>query len=363
MEAADPLPAGPVKMSMLEETIRIADSLRDADAGYRIRRAYIDVAHDCMRIDVYMVTFAWCLAVAEKEPARYSIPDLLNHYHGVLGWVGNFPHIPRADFEALFEDVLTKYRAHGLSLRVLYLKRRSVAIDFGDPAMAVEADGEFRKHRRPDGINPIEWEAGWQLQHDRFLGDEEAAVRTADAFFALSGRTGRRDAYLANLSLMPLLHVGRTADAAARFDVGAKPLKLGTGYGWDHADRLEYLAHTADPRRALREFAAQLPVALAQTDALTRFGFWRPAAALLARMEAEGVREVSLNVPERLSWYDPQGVYPLAVVSDWARWEASDIAGQFDRRNGNGYYRKWLEATSDAVFGGQPRPDRFSGGQ
>jgi len=355
MVAAGSLPSGPVKMSLLEEAIRIADSLRDTDAGYRIRRAYIDVAQDCMRCDVYIVTFSWCLAVAQERPDRYPVADLLNHYHGVLGWVGNFPHIARTDFEALFDDALAKYRAHGFSLRILYLKRRSVAIDFGDRAMAAAADGEFRKHPRPDGINPVEWEAGWQIYHDRFVGDEGVAVRTADAFFALPGRTGLRDALVANLSLLPLLHVGRTADAAARFDLGQRPLKLGSGFGWDHPDRLEYLARTGDSNRAFRHFEAQLPVALAQTDALTRYRFLRPVAALLARMEAEGVREVSLNAPESLPWYDPDGVYPLAVVGDWARREATDIAALFDRRNGSDYYTDWLRITERTFLNGSPR--------
>lgn len=341
MAVADRLPTGPARLSVLEQAVRVADTLRDTPAGFRARRALIEEAASCMRYDVYAVAFTWCLAAARSDPVRFSLVDLLGHYQHVIGKMVNFPDVSREQYESLFADVVREFREHGFSLRTVYLERRSVAIDFGDREMARAADREWRKHPRDELSSGVEFEMGWQLKHACFLGDDEAAVRVADDYFARPGRDRRFDPWLSSLALLPLLRVSRDADAAERYRAAAR-MAPAAGYVWSRGSHMEYLALIGDFARGTREFEAQLPAALAQPDPLSRYHCLRPAALLFDRMAADGVRTVALKAPPGVPWGGSRGVYEVPQVRDWVRAQAAGIASQFDKRNGNTYYSEWL---------------------
>ena len=85
LSAADRLPAGRARLETLEAAVRVADSLHDVAAGFWTRRRLIDDAAHCLRYDLYAVAFAWCLARARADPARFSLADLLGHYQHLIG--------------------------------------------------------------------------------------------------------------------------------------------------------------------------------------------------------------------------------------------------------------------------------------
>src|SRR5262245_20005575 len=87
VKAADCLPIGFARLTLREEAVRLADSLRDIAAGFQTRRKLIDDASYCLRYDLYAVNFSWCLATARREPERFPVVDLLRHYQHVIGKV------------------------------------------------------------------------------------------------------------------------------------------------------------------------------------------------------------------------------------------------------------------------------------
>src|SRR5207249_8219385 len=111
-------------------------------------------------------------------------------------------------------------RAHGLSPRGAYLQRRSVAADFGDRDMAREADRELRRYPPPNPGSAGR-EAAWQIEYHLFLGDAPAAAAVADAHFPRPGRAAWLAPWVASLSLLPLLRVGRRAAAGERYPAAA----------------------------------------------------------------------------------------------------------------------------------------------
>jgi hypothetical protein len=345
---AERLPSGRARLEILDGAVKAADAHRDVDAGYWTRRWLIDDAAYCLRYDLYAVTFSWCLAAARKDPVRFSVVELLGHYQHLIGKMVNFPDVSREQYESLFADVLREFRAHGFSLRTIYLERRSVAMDFGDRVMAEEADREWRKYRHDALSSCIEFELARQMEHECFMEDDAAAVRVADQYFARSVRDHGFDAWLSSLSLLPLLRLGRPDDAAARYRISSRESPT-AGYVWSRSYRMEYLARLGDFTRGLREFELQLPAALSQPDPLSRYYCLRPAVLLLDRMSASGVGTVALKAPPGVSWGEAHKGYDIAEVRRWVQTEAATIAAQFDRRNGNAYYSEWLRRTINEV--------------
>src|SRR5690242_6336387 len=93
--AADQLPSGSARLELLTEAVRVADTHRHTGAGFHVRRLLIDEAACCLRYDLYATTFSWCLAVAQCDPHRFPVVELLRHYQFVIGKVVNFPEVTR----------------------------------------------------------------------------------------------------------------------------------------------------------------------------------------------------------------------------------------------------------------------------
>lgn len=346
LDAADRMPSGAARLEVLDQAVRAADVHRDVPAGFVARRRLIDEAATGLRYDLYAAAFSWCLAAAGDDPARFPPAGLLGHYQHVIGKVVNFPEVTRAQYDDLFADVVRQFRAHGFSLRTAYLERRGVAIDFGDRAMAEEADRAWRLFPRDALSVSREFETLRQVLHERFLGNDEAAVEVADEHFARRDRDAWCDAQIGSYALLPLLCVRRAADAAAHYRRAARVTRSGSGYAWHLASQLEYLAVIGDVPAGLRALQAQLPVALGQPDPLSHYYFLRPAALLLDRLREAGPRAVRLSAACGIPWVTTTGDYEADVLRGWVRGTAAEIAARFDARNGNDFYSAWLRVGS-----------------
>jgi hypothetical protein len=338
LEAADRLSDPAAQIDLVQQAVGMADARGDLDRGFAARRQLADLAAHALRYDLYGVTFAWLFAQAGRRPDRFPVADLLGHYQDVITKLVNFPEFPRAQYEALFQDVRRHFVGHGFSLRPLYVGRRAVAIDFGDPAMGRAADREWPRHPRDRHSNDPGMEAVRQIQFEAFLGDMDAAVRIADRWFAGGGRTAWYDPLMAGEALLPLLQAGRAADAVALHRRTWRAVRPGAGYDWSRGPHLSLLGLTGNLDRGARLFQALLPVALSQPDPLSRYHFLEHALVLFRQLVPGRSRPIRLRVPESVPWHDPGGRYEPAPVLAWIEREAGAIARQFDQRNGNTYH-------------------------
>jgi hypothetical protein len=338
LDAADRLTDTAAQIDLVEQAVGIADARGDVDRGFAVRRKLVDLAAYAMRYDLYGVTFAWLFAQAGRRPDRFPVADLLGRYQDVINKLVNFPEFPRAQYETLFEDVRRHFVEHGFSLRPLYVGRRSVAIDFGDPAMARAADREWRQHRRDAQCDSPGMEALRQLEFEDFVGDFEAAARTVDRWFDDPRREVFYDDQIAGDALLPLLRLGRAADAVALHRRSWRKIKPGQGYWWSWGPHLSFLGLTGNLERGVRLFQTLLPVALGQPDLLSRFHFLEHALVLFRRLAADRPSAVRMGVPDSVPWHDPDGRYKPSAVLGWIEREVEAIARQFDARNGNTYH-------------------------
>lgn len=346
--AADKLPLGDAMIDLLQEAVRLADSYRDVAAGYRARLRLLESVRSSLRYDLFVTTFAWCLAIAEADPAG-GLVELLMSYEEMLEKVPNFPHITRDQFEAMFAHLTQLCLTHGRSLRGAYQSRRAAATDFGDPVMAAEADREFRKHPRPERWEwTWEWELLRQVEYETFRADDEAAARLTLRYFARRDRDREWwDPCVAGQGLLPLFRTGRVDEAAQLHRRSYRHFDAGRGYGWQWAKHLTYLTWVDRSDRGIRMFEAQLPVALAQPDPLSHFHCLFHAKVLFDRLVADGIQIVTMRAPGSVPWGSGRGKYEVGTILRWIRETTSEIAAQFDRRNGNRYYSDLLNQQSN----------------
>jgi hypothetical protein len=267
----------------------------------------------------------------------------LFHYQNVINKLVNFPEFPRSQYEALFEDVRRHCINHGFSLRTLYLGRRSVALDFGDQEMGREADHEWRRHRRDSMSASVGHETGNQINFDNFMFDDAAAARTADAWFANPRRKSEYDEWIGGEALLPFLRLGRVSDAKALYDRLRRALRPTTGYLWHWGPYLSFPALTGDLDWGVKLFETLLPIAMGQSDLLSRFHFHEHAIVLFRQLAAERPKQIRLRVPTSMQWQSPESHYEPAQILSWINSEAVEIARRFDERNGNAFYAELLD--------------------
>lgn len=344
------------RIELYQEAIRLADLHGDIEIGYRLRRDLIDLASHGLKYDVYGVTFAWCFAQAQRDPDRFRPQDLLYHYQHVIGKLVNFPQFQRDKYEDLFADVVKHLRAHGYSPRTVMIERRSVAIDFGDLKMAEAADLEWRKHPRDAMSAGLGFEAGRQIEYDHSRLADDAAVADVEKWFATARREDWCDDWLASEAILPLFRLGRIAEAMTYHNRYWKTIRTGTGYQWFWGPHLSFLGLTDNIERGVRVFQTMLLAAFEQPDLMSRFHFLEHALVLFRRVAQVREKPIRLRVPTSATLHDPSNRHRPSAVLAWIEETATDIAKQFDARNGNDYYMRLLQYRREMEQFARPFP-------
>lgn len=342
-------PYGPVRIAFLEEAVRLADLSQDTDRGYQLRGQLVEAAAFGGAPEKLLVAFSWRLAHADRHPERYPDSALMWEYKWVLNRLVDFPQITRQQIEDMTEDMIGRYRRHGLGLRPIWKIRYFTAFDMGD----VEAARSFRRkwQRTPAGKGndcaacEVNSEVRYQVHSRRYR------VALEKARPLLEGRLQCSMVPRATFArvLLPLLHLDRLKEAGeyhlrAYPQVADNPTFLS-----EQGQHLEFLALTGNFTRALGLVEKHLPFALQTRASADRFDFVRPALVLFERLRAKGPPTVSLRLPESLSSLEEGGTYPVAALRDWCAEDCRDIARQFDRRNGNNANARRVEEARETV--------------
>jgi hypothetical protein len=339
---AERLPASAARLALLEEAVRVADTHQDVGLGIEARRPLMSVARNLLRGDVLTAAFVWCLAQYDRDPRLFAGQTLFTEYRWVIGQLANLPDVARAKLEELLEDYGRRLEAAGYSRRHLFFARLQISPDLGDRALARQAIDGMRKHPR-DGLSPDPpWELAEEIEIDLFLDRDEQALRRARLF--LEDRYSQRyksDAVCARL-LLPLLRRGRAAEAAALQARCLRSYGPSPCYYWWFGELLKFSALTNDLGRAVRLYAECQRAITQFTDPLTRLHFALDAVVVFDRLAAAGRRDLPLRLPDSVAVPHDGDVYPVAGLREWLRREAGELAGRFDARNGNSYFRDRL---------------------
>ncbi len=341
IEESRKLPLSALQLVLLQEAVALADAHQRIDLGIAARWDLMVVARNLLRGDVLTVAFTWCLAQYDRDPKPFHGQDLIWFYQMVIGQLANLPDVPRRKLEEMLDDLGRRLRESGRSLAPVYVTRRSIAADLGDPELARYDDEALRRCRLGQGEGAFT-DLRDEMETALFLGDEEKALRLGQAI--VQGRRSQHSAELsadcASLLLIPLWKRGRIDEAEQLEKVCWRSFHPEQCYYWWHGELLKWLTLADKLPRAISVYEACQKAIHAYTDPLSRLHFALDAGVLFDRLRREGRRTLPLRLPEWLPVTANEGQYSVTELGDWLLQEAAELADRFDRRNGNDYFRK-----------------------
>lgn len=348
-QAARRLPYGTTKTAMLEEAVRIADTLEDVRLAYRIRDDLMQAATFAGRHDVAIVTFSWCLAQYDRDRSVAPAYELLWKYKWVVNNARQFPEISRARLFELLDDMERRHREYGSSLHAFWLLKRSLHQSLGEPESAAEAQKSYRRRRRDFLSDCIACVAHKDCSYHRFRGHWSRALKAAEP--VLTGRMScaEQPHLIYSHVLIPLLHLKRLDEASEHQARGYKLVARGEQFVEAHSEHLQYMVLTGNMPRAKGMLERHLPGALKAVSAEERFAFLLAARLWTDRLLEQGVRRLKVRLPEGPPAPDARGESDAAALGSWFGEQARAVAARFDARNGNTWFQQQIDALPDLM--------------
>lgn len=354
-EQASGLDDSPAKVAILEEAIRIADSLGDIPAGLELRDQLILCAYGAGQEEKAFVAFAW--SVAHKGEIQDFMEEfmLLFQYKMLLGVAPDFPSLELSTIRKMQEDFKRRLTMGGYPLRVYYRAMSTNARDLGlhdDQAKFAK----LWKESPADTLFACDSCECWYYVDDSLTNGNVAAARSkARPIFSGKLTSCNVPTRTYAIFLQNSLLRGDLKGAKKFFDQGF-PLAVGDeDCLWSIRFYLTYLIRIGDIARGVRVIERHLPMVTRRTNSWMRMKYFSLAADFFERTDEIRPRTKKVRLPETLSIHDKTGRYSPHDLQVWFRNEATQLAQAFDKRNGNGDV-SWELARDRALGLGLPIP-------
>ena len=325
---------------LYEQAIRIADAGRDLDAVWDLRLDLINRIMHTSDWDRFFMHFAWCLTQNDRDPSRFPSDYLLWYYKWAIANGAEMPEIGKARLLGLLDDMRTRHRADGSTLRAFHAHRAWVAVRLGDLDSAKEAFSSWqdtpRDHLSDCRACELEWEARFLV----WFGETDAALELVERIVTGPDRCVEvpRDTYGTFL-----LDVHRVdPERAKRYHrEGRAQIRDAPDSLRAHAGHLLYAALQRRDEEALRIIGRHLHAATNQPAAWQRMFFLRAVSRTceLWRERGKGAMTVTLPQPSGA----PEEIRDIAQLGEWAGEAARRLAAAFDARNGNRTVSSWID--------------------
>ena len=344
LEQSYDLPEGSmVRLELLEQAVRLADSLGDVAAGWDARDALMEAATMGGYPEKTLVAFGWNLAQFDRVGDQYGWDedDLLWKYKWVINSLWNFPSITRTQIEAAFADFQARLERFGYGSRTLYYFRWIYESARGDRAAAEGWRSEWSRTKR-DGISDCSaCEASFVVDYLR--DDPTAALEAAKPI--LNGRLRCAEVPHTTLAaiLEPMLKMGQFEEAVSAHRRGYKMIRDNQEFLIAAGQHMAFLAYTHNLPKALELFECHLPWALATADMNRRYSFYGDALALLRRLRDAGQSYVQLKVPKNFAVQPSSDGLKVAALEAHLLSEVTTIAAAFDARNGTDQFTRGIK--------------------
>ncbi|MDH6575385.1 tetratricopeptide repeat protein [Kitasatospora sp. MAP5-34] len=350
------LPNGPAQFAALEEVIRHADALELTEFAFEVRMNATDAFQLGGVPSKSFVTFAWCLAVYDREPARFGghhEHQLLWQYKWMVSSLAAFPEIPLARTLTLLDDMEQRFKRGGHSMHAVLQHRGDVAHALGDLTEAQRWYEEMSRTRQDDLSDCSGCVPGSLVRVLTALGRYEEAIRVGEPARSGGGCVQQPHAINSEL-LVPYLRAGRGADAAEAHRVAYRAIREKAEHLEEIAQNLMFCVHSGNPERGLDLVERHLPLLDRAPAPLDELEFAAAAAAVLAQFEARGEGGRDLRFPTVAGRRLPDR--SVTELADELRARAHALAARFDDRNGNDHQSRRLAEQLAAGPIGEPVP-------
>jgi hypothetical protein len=346
------LPAGASKVALLEEVVRLADSIGDVKQGYDLRHELMSAATLGGRSDILIVAFTWCIAQYDNAPHLFNAWDMLWKYKWFIYDVVDFPDVPKKKIIELMEDMTRRYKEYGSTLNPVYYTRRDIFEAIGEVDLA---DIEHAKYLRTDRDNLSDCEACVADSDSGYYADKnqwKKSIARLDNVLSGKLKCVRQPLGAYFSVLYPLLRIGNLDLAKHYQSKGARLISNGgVEYLWYYARQLNFWSLIGEMAKAKTNIERWLPEALFAISLDDRFSFIKSCIVFTERLMLDGITSIKIQLPDTIDTPKANGKNKrdVAELREWFYNRAYAIGSAFDRRNETKMYQKLLDEVKPVV--------------
>lgn len=347
LRRATQLGDGEEKIMTLEEAVRIADTGHDVKLQYQAREQLIEAAFWGGETEKALVAYSWCLAQFDNYPEKFSEWLLLWRYKWIVNVVVNYPQITKEQIYEMLEEMERRYLKAGYGLRVVYYYRYRTEKFFGNKDEALRHFRRAQELSRDDLSDCAACEIDERVTFQAYCGENELALRIAEPIF--SGAHRCRSVPQRTLAgiLLPLVHLGRWAEARDYHERGYNMISRNVIYLNYVSDHLIFLALDGDFEKAALLFENHFRWTAKIKNQHDKYTFYRAVWLLLDLMSDAGRDTIKVRLADSfpLYQYSQNHYYKISQLKEWFESSAREIGEKFDKRNGTDQFARELAET------------------
>lgn len=347
IDQIESLEDSPTKVNLLEQAIRLADSLQDPDLSFDTRKDLINAATSCGMPDKAMPAFSWCLAHVDKNPDDYDDDEMLWEYKWMLAAIHHFPGVSLKRIVELEDDFERRLKKGGYSLRPFY-DARSDRLFYPEHADEKAQYFELWKKSKRDHLADCKaCEESSVAFH--YFETEQPEKGLKKGFQILTKEISCRSVPHGIISrmLVPLVKEGRLEEAKALQTRGYRMISRNQAFLSNVANHIEYFVYVGDTSNALKLVSKHMTWALNTRELLDKLDYLVNGGLALRRA---GPRPRKLKLPSDFPLLNAEGSYVPVELADWFDSEADALAQVFDKRNQNQHLKNWITKTRAEVL-------------
>jgi hypothetical protein len=342
MGEARTLPDCAARDALWERVAAAAESLEDLDTAWVARCNILEssTSHAAPRFENLFLCLAWCLAVSDREPDRFSAQRILWQYKWVATAAPEYAKVPRSVLDRIISDMDERFVRAGWGHRAGVHKRLQMHQLMGELDRAQALVARWRATPRDRGADCSACEASGLAELLADLGQDEQAIREARPIILgrLTCATVPHGTF-GNL-LLPLVRLHRLDQARDLYDRGRRLVaSMENGGALRAAPYLVYAAWAGDIDQARAILRARLPEAVSFRSDHDRHRWFGHAAVALDLLSRHG--HGTLDLPCVPGFIDEPTVKTPQLAAS-CRAVAHRHAAALDQRNDNTYAVDWL---------------------
>ncbi len=266
------------------------------------------------------------LRLADQYPAEVGI--LVRSIHWQLKWMTEGmirnPAVPLETVYRWLEELESRYRQQGYSLRPVLADRSDLAQLLGDEAAANAAMRASIAAPRDQMCDCHACERNSWGSWREWLGDDEGALKHWGLVLDGTRRCSEEPHRVLSYALLSLLRVGRLDEARSAFLRGYPMVKGNINLMPSVGRHIEFCALTGNEARGL-EILAEHSAWLTDTqvDTIRRLDFLQGVTVLLRRLHSLGHGGLTVGAS-----------FTVATLRDSCEAEIGEICLRYDKRNG-----------------------------
>ncbi|MCE0539304.1 hypothetical protein LWF15_27775 [Kineosporia rhizophila] len=350
----DAMPFGPGERALIDEAVALADENGLDQLAYAARLRLLPSASMLGDTDAQLSAFAWCVGRNAADPQRFPLQvggfDLLWYHKHVVSSLMGSPLFSLADVEAAIEAMQEQYVKEGVGVSGVLQARFQAAVGQGRLEEAGRWLGELKRTPRDNYSHCETCVRAEEAQYHYAIGKDADGLALADEIFQQGMTCGDEPENTIAQALLPLLRAGRVEGVYGARQLHLRGYRMARGNA-DHlpmiAQHLRFCAVTGNAARGLDILERHLGWLVHDgLNAEAHFEALSSAAVLLGAAERAGAggQTVSAASDPKLQkvFGEHTGPWTVSELRKAAHAAATDLAAQFDRRNGNQWYASRL---------------------